>query len=276
MSPRTALPTLADRVRVGRFEVSPYCVGGVDDADVIPAAFDAGCNFFFVSADMHWPRYSPSRKGLAALFARGTAVRDRVVVAAVSYVAQPEFAAGPICELIEDIPGMKRADITLAGGCYARDIDRRIPALTLASEFHGASAHGATFHDRKAAARALSDDRLHVVFARFNALHRGARREILPKVTAETNPLFLFTTAHGVRTREALGLPESNWIPTHTDHYKYALADDRVAGILCAPRRLSELEDLQRMVTEAPLSQPQLKYIDVLGDLAAGAVVLRD
>jgi len=274
MSQRATLPTLTDRVTVGPFEVSPYCIGGVDDPDVIPAAFDAGCNFFFVSADMHWPRYEPSRKGLAALFARGTSIRDQVVVAAVSYVAQPDFAAGPICELIEDVRGMERADITIAGGCYARDVDRRVPGLALASEIHGARAHGATFHDRKAAARALTDERLQLVFARFNAVHRGARRDIFPKVTPETRPLFLFTTAHGVRSREALGLPDSNWLPRHTDHYKYALADDRVAGILCAPRKLSEFEDLKQMVAEAPLSQPQLKYIDVLGDLASGTAVL--
>src|SRR5262249_26053031 len=81
--PRAALPRLTDRLRLGgtQLEVSPFCLGRVDQPDTIAAAFDAGINFFFVSADMHWPLYEASRVGLGALLARGGAVRDRIVVA---------------------------------------------------------------------------------------------------------------------------------------------------------------------------------------------------
>src|SRR6059058_6236261 len=80
-----ALPQPAARIPLGKtsLEVSPFCVGIVGDPKTVPAAFDAGINFFFVTADMHWPLYEPTRRGLADLLARGPGTRDRVVVAGV-------------------------------------------------------------------------------------------------------------------------------------------------------------------------------------------------
>jgi len=49
------LPRPADRLPLGTsgLEVSPICIGMVEDPRTIPAAFEAGINFFFVTADMH-------------------------------------------------------------------------------------------------------------------------------------------------------------------------------------------------------------------------------
>jgi aryl-alcohol dehydrogenase-like predicted oxidoreductase len=78
-------------------------LGAVDSADTISAAFDAGINFFFLSADYHWPVYKESRRGLEQLFARGKKIREQVVVAATSYVTQPEFCGAAFGELIATI-----------------------------------------------------------------------------------------------------------------------------------------------------------------------------
>ncbi|MEJ7596757.1 MAG: hypothetical protein WKG01_02505, partial [Kofleriaceae bacterium] len=50
------LPRLSDRIAIGTLSASPFCVGIVDDPDTIGAAYDAGINFFFLTADM--PRAS--------------------------------------------------------------------------------------------------------------------------------------------------------------------------------------------------------------------------
>src|SRR5262245_12778537 len=99
---RTALARFNDRLTLGHqgLRVSPFCLGLTCDAATVPAAFDAGVNFFFLTADMHWPLYEPTRRGLADLLARGGGIRDQVVVAAVSYPTQPEFASMPFHELV--------------------------------------------------------------------------------------------------------------------------------------------------------------------------------
>src|SRR5215469_14434904 len=63
---RQMLPRLTDRLVLGDegLSVSPFCLGMVRSPDAVSAAFDAGINFFFLSADMHWPLYEPLRLGL--------------------------------------------------------------------------------------------------------------------------------------------------------------------------------------------------------------------
>src|SRR4051812_39900076 len=70
---RTVLPAPGDRLPLGDcgLKVSPFCLGMVGEPATVPAAFDAGVNFFFVTADMHWPLYEMTRRGLADLLARG-------------------------------------------------------------------------------------------------------------------------------------------------------------------------------------------------------------
>src|SRR5262245_54155501 len=57
--PRQQLPQFRDRLVLGEqgLRVSPYCLGMIRDPETVGAAFEAGINFFFVSADMHWPLY---------------------------------------------------------------------------------------------------------------------------------------------------------------------------------------------------------------------------
>src|SRR6185436_7902867 len=117
------LPQLTDRLPLGSsgLEVSPICVGIVGDPDTIPAAFEAGINFFFVTADMHWPVYEATRRGLARLLESNRAARDAIVVGVVAYVTQPVFMWAPYDEVLEGVPVLQRIDLTIAGGCYRHD-----------------------------------------------------------------------------------------------------------------------------------------------------------
>src|SRR6266540_1673365 len=71
--PRLTLPKLTDRLTLGEdgLRVSPFCLGLVGSDDTACAAFDSGINFFFLSADLHWPLYESARLGLEKLLARG-------------------------------------------------------------------------------------------------------------------------------------------------------------------------------------------------------------
>jgi hypothetical protein len=110
MSPvpaRRPLPCLTDRLPLGRsgLQVSPVCLGMVPRPETVPAAFDAGINFFFLSADLHWPRYEGMRRGLETLLARGGGVRDEIVVGVVSYLEQPLFQTFQVQEVIDAVAG---------------------------------------------------------------------------------------------------------------------------------------------------------------------------
>jgi hypothetical protein len=271
---RARLPAFADRLPLGTrgLSVSPFCMGAVDDPHAVLAAFDRGINFFFLSADMHWPAYEGSRRGLAELLRARPAARDQIVVAAVSYVAHPDFVLAPFFEVLENVEGLGRLDVVLAGGvsrfteleaarragiCRQRD--------PLRGHLPGVQAAGATFHDRAAARDALADDELDVSFVRYNSEHPGAEADVFPHAQTDARMLLYgFKSVQGCLSRTAfssLALPPSAWQPRPSDHYRFALSRPELDGILCAPQSAAQLDALAAALAEGPLEAGEIAYM---------------
>src|SRR5581483_4876061 len=145
-----AFPKPTDRLALGDggLRVSPYCLGLVqEDPRTLEAAFEAGINFFFVTGDLHWPRYELARRGLRALLSR-PGVRDQLVVAGVRYLTQRDFSDGPIVELLQAVPELGTLDVYVMGGVYMETL---LPRLSTAHYLRehlpvGIRSLGATFH----------------------------------------------------------------------------------------------------------------------------------
>lgn len=275
----SARRALTDRLSLGsELRVSPFCLGLVANPEIVVAAFDAGINFFFVSADMHWPLYEPVREGLRRLLARGTAVRDQLVVAVVSYVTQPEFCYAPFYEVLEALPGLGHVDLGVIGGSYASDFMTRLAQY----ERRPAGMRGiaASFHQREAAATAIAHGLLDLAFVRYNAAHAGAELDLFPRVTAagaRRTKLFNFKSVSGYvppARLEALGLPAEKWRPGPHDHYRFALRRPELDGVLCALDAVSQIEALSRLLAAPPLTDDEAEYLKTLAALDAGQLEL--
>jgi hypothetical protein len=266
---KKALPPLTARLRLGAtgLEVSPFCLGMVDSPDAVVAAFDAGINFFFLTADMHWPLYEATRAGLARLLARGRGIRDRIVVCAAAYVTQPDFCELPFREVLDAVPGLKRLDILAAGGAYAQDFWPRLEVYEAhrRSQFCGAKAIAASFHDRPTALTAIAGARVDLAFVRYNAGHAGAREDLFPLLPAKRRArLFNFKSTSAYLSPErcaALGVPSRYWVPTVTDHYRFALTQPQVDGVLLALDSGAQVRALSDALAEGPLDPEQQRYM---------------
>jgi hypothetical protein len=259
----TMLPLPTDRISIADLAVSPLCIGMVEDPDTIAAAFDAGINFFLLSADMHWPRYEATRISLARLLAR--IPRDQVVVAAASYVTQPEFCREPFREIIEAVPGLTVVDVLVAGGAYATELEERLPIYVdhRRDRFAGARAIGVSFHDRRAAATAINTGALDVAFVRYNAAHPGAQRDVFPLLgTPRRTRVLGFTSTGGHRP-----VPNADpdlWIPEITDHYRFALSRVGLDGLLCSPTQPRHVHELVAAMQRGPLSLEEEEHMMAL------------
>jgi hypothetical protein len=264
----------------GGLTVSPICLGWVGRPGVVSAAYDAGINFFFLTADMHWPLYQAARAGLRDLLRR-RGVRDRIVVGAVSYVGQPEFCHVPFREVIEAVPGLERVDLTIVGGVYAGDFLVRLEQYRRHRHPSGGPhrlpavrATGATFHDRGTALMALNHRMVDVAFVRYNADHPGAEAEIFPRLVRPPRPLlFNFNSTRGhvgeARWKE-LALSRRHWRPALTDHYRFALRHPHIDGLLCGLGSSRELAALGAALAAGGVSEEEAGYMRDLADLAAG------
>ncbi len=274
------LKSLRDRLALGHtgMTVSPACLGMVWDPRVVLDAFDCGINFFFVTADMHWPIYDGLRRGLAELFRARPGSRDEVVVAAVSYVSDPSFLVQPFRELLDAVPGLGRLDVTVAGGVGPwRDIERaRVDALRQhrvagKTPLPPVRATGVTVHHRPAALDALSSGELEVVFIRYNTVHRGAERELFPRLGAPRTPLlFNFKSTYGYVPQDRLhelGVAADAWQPTPADHYRFILTQPAFDGILCAPQTVPQLIALEDAFQRGPLTPEQTRQLKSLTEI---------
>jgi hypothetical protein len=276
IAPRQALPRATDRLVLGvsGLMVSPLCLGMTADPRVVPAAFDAGVNFFFVSADLHWPLYDGLRRGLRDLFARGGGVRDEVVVGVVSYLEQPMFQHLQFHEVVSAVPGLDRADLLIAGAIpHGRSLGRRLDSLQQArARGHcGGRAVGASFHDRATAVAAVHAARLDMHYVRYNTAHPGARDDLFPFVpTGRSSLIFNFKSLLSVVTPERfarLGLRD-RWLPEPTDYYRFVLSHPVLDGVLCSPMTVGELDALVWCLHDRPLDQAEADYMVWLSALA--------
>jgi hypothetical protein len=274
---RETLPRFSDRLTLGSaaLSVSPFCLGMVAEPEAVLAAYDAGINLFFVTADMHWPFYAPLRRGLEMLFERGGDVRDRVVVIAVSYVTQSEFCAAPFAEVLENVRGLDRLDVLCAGGAYGDEIERRFEVYQWHREvrFAGARAIAASFHDRAAALRYARVGGFDLCFVRYNAAHAGARRDLFPHVAQRRCLLYNFKNVMGhvmPERYDQLGLEPDDWRPRITDQYRFILSTTDLDGMLCAPRTPGEVWALARALEEGPLDEDEQEYLIGLSLLDRG------
>ncbi len=259
-------------------KVSPLCLGAVGEPDVVAAAFEAGINFFFLTADLHWPMYEPLRRGLADLLKK-KGRRDQIVVAVASYVTQPDFCEAPFEEVLEAVPGLKRIDVGIAGGAYGYELSNRLPvyARHKASGFCGMKAIGASFHQRTTAAWAMSEQLVDIALIRFNARHVGARADLFASLRTKRPLLFNFKSTYGYvppDRLDALGLHKDHWRPTPADHYRFAFSQPQIDGVLCAPMVEREVTELCDAMKQGPLSAGDVAYLEQLAQ-ADGPSALR-
>jgi hypothetical protein len=275
---RRELPPMHSRTAVGGIEVSPVCLGIVGHADVVPRAVERGCNFFFVSCDMHWPLYEHTRNGIAAAIREHG--RESIVVTATVYVTQREFQIAPFVELLEAIPGLSYLDVVVAGGAYPADLLPRLDVLHdhVRQRRFGARATAASLHDRGLARMVLGNRLVDLAFVRFNAAHVGARSDVFPHVADDSPPVYIFksTTGYVPEARfAALGLTEDDWRPRVTDHYRYVLSYAPVKGVLCSVADVDELEQLDACLRQPPLTAEECVYLENLAMLSSGRVTLQ-
>ncbi|HYI83794.1 MAG TPA: hypothetical protein VEX11_11360 [Acetobacteraceae bacterium] len=277
-SRRERLPKPTDRLSLGYsgLTVSPICIGIVGEPETVPAAFDAGVNFFFVSADLHWPLYQGVRRGLELLFERGNGFRDQVVVGVVSYLDQPLFQALQFHEVLQSVRGLERVDLLIAGAVSsAQSYNERLPSLqnARATAHCGARAIGCSFHDRRCALGSINLNALDISYIRYNTAHPGAESDIFPFMRRDrTGLIFNFKSVLSAVTPEhvqRLGLGSSSlWLPKITDYYRFVLTNPHIDGVLCSPSTPSQFAELQAALEDRPLTVAEERYMAWLSSAA--------
>lgn len=293
--------------KLGRTDLTVSCLGigggGHISSEDTLYAFDRGINYFFYSSDLHHYLYSSMSAALRQLCGRKSSVRDRVVLATVTYIKSPEVALSALFDQFNEL-GIDYIDVFFWGWIGTPDAAAFQNCLQISDDLRGANSVyqrtiekmfgvserlkqmgavryiGASFHDLNLAQQWLNSPMLDVVMVRHNVAHRSAQSQIFQQLDSDD------PTRSGIVTFKSVGshtgalwepptdLPSTCWQPSVPDLYRYSLSQPNVDVCLTGVRSTAEIDAAIVGLQQGKLTQSELDYLNLYGDLHRGRVSL--
>ena len=286
--------------KLGRTDLTVSCLGlggggSISSEDTL-YAFDRGINYFFYSSDLHHYIYSSMSGALRQLCRRSSSVREKVVLATVTYIKSPEMAIAALLDQFVEL-GIDYIDVLFWGwissndgqalqdclqlapdlrGCnsvYQRTIERMFGSSERLKKMGAVRYIGASFHDINLARQWSHSPLLDVVMVRHNVAHRSAQSQVFNHLDTQdpSRPgivTFKSTGSHtGLLWDAPPSLPIGCWRPTVPDLYRYSLTQNCVDVCLTGLTCREEIDAAITGIQQGKLTTTELDYLNLYGDL---------
>lgn len=286
--------------KLGRTDLTVSCLGlggggSISSEDTL-YAFERGINYFFYSSDLHHYIYSSMSGALRQMCSRRSSVREKVVLATVTYIKSPEMALAALLDQFVELEidyidvlfwgWIGSSDRSILQDClqlspdlrgtnsvYQRTIERMFGASERLKKMGAVRYIGASFHDINLAQQCLNSDLLDVVMVRHNVAHRSAQSQIFNQLNAQDPSrsgivTFKSTGSHsGALWDVPSSLPEKCWQPTVPDLYRYSLTQNCVDVCLTGLTNRKEIDAAIAGVQQGKLTTAEVEYLNLYGDL---------
>jgi aryl-alcohol dehydrogenase-like predicted oxidoreductase len=230
-------------------------------ASSVELAFDHGVNYFYWGS----LRRKQFGEGLRRLAPR----RDRFLLLLQSY-SRIGALVGPSVERALRKLHFDYADILLLGMWNGAVPPRILDACRKLHE-RGLVRHLAlSTHNRPLIARLGNDPDFDIFHVRYNAVHRGAERDVFPLLPANPPGLVSFTATSW---RQLLGhkrIPRTEKIPTAGDCYRFALTQPAVNVCMTGTADAAQCEHALEALGRGPMSEEELAWMRRVGDAIYG------
>ncbi len=109
-----------------------------------------------------------------------------------------------------------------------------------------------------------------VFMLRYNAVHRGAERDVFPHVPARRPGLIAYTATRWGHLLDPAKMPPGEAPPPARDCYRFALSHAAVDMVLCGPKNRDELQEAIRALDAGPLTPEEQARMRRIGDHVYG------
>ena len=251
----------ASRV-LGRTGLSVGALGiassyGVPTA-AIERAFEQGANY------LYWG--SRRRAAFGQAIRNLASRRDGMVLALQSYSRFPRLLTASVERALRELK-LERTDILLLGFWNHAIPGRLMDGAQRLKErglvrFLGVSSHNRSFVP--VLARTPDIDVLHV---RYNAVHRGAEREVFPLLPERDRPgVVCFTATSWKQLLGSRRIPPGERVPCAADCYRFVLSHPGVDVCMSGPARAEHVDDLVAAMHGGPMREDELAWMRRVGD----------
>jgi aryl-alcohol dehydrogenase-like predicted oxidoreductase len=250
-----------DRAILGRTGIEVCRLGVASSygapAAVVQQAFDQGVNYFYWGS----LRRSPFGDGLRAL----APCRDRFLLVTQSY-SRLASLVGPSLERALRALRFDYTDVLLLGLWNAPPPARILDACRKLRERGLVRYLAVSTHNRPLIASLAADPQFDIFHVRYNAIHRGAEREVFSRLPAPPPGLVSFTATSW---RQLLGhkrIPPGEKIPTAADCYRFVLTQAAVNICMTGAASAAQFQQALEALRQGPMSPDELAWMRRVGD----------
>jgi len=231
-------------------------------AACVEQAFDHGVNYFYWGS----LRRKPFGDGLRRLASR----RERFLLVLQSY-SRVGALVGPSVERALQTLRFDYADVLLLG-LWNGAVPRRILEACRKLRERGLVRRLAlSTHHRPLIARLAADSEFDIFHVRYNAVHRGAERDVFPHLPPQDPPGLVSFTA--TCWRQLLGhkrIPADVTVPSAADCYRFVLTQPKVNICMTGPAGTAQLQQALEALRRGPMPEEQLAWMRRVGDSIYG------
>ncbi|MEK6543055.1 MAG: aldo/keto reductase [Elusimicrobiota bacterium] len=223
-------------------------------------AFERGCNYFY------WGSFRSASMGDAI---RNIAPRrrDELVVCIQSYARWGWYVRQSLHSALRSLK-LDHADVLLLGWYNHMPSPGVMDAAVRLKDEGKVRAIAVSCHDRPLFETYIKDPRFDIIMVRYNAAHRGAEREVFPKLStvAKAPGVITYTTTRWGHLVDAKRMPSGVKTPSGLDCYRYVLTDPHVDMCLSGPATVEEMQENLRVLDAEPMSEDELRWMRTVGD----------
>jgi aryl-alcohol dehydrogenase-like predicted oxidoreductase len=231
-------------------------------ASTVEKAFEHGVNYFYWGSF----RRGGFGDGLRALAPQ----RDKFLLVTQSY-SRVGALVGPSLERALRTLHFDYTDVLLLGLWNGKVPPRILDACRKLRQRGLVRYLAVSTHHRPLIARLAPDPEFDIFHVRYNAVHRGAEKEVFPHLPAQAPPGLVSFTA--TCWRQLLGhrrMWPNETVPTAADCYRFVLTQPAVNICMAGPANAQQFEQGLEALRLGPLNDDQLAWMRRVGDAIYG------
>jgi aryl-alcohol dehydrogenase-like predicted oxidoreductase len=225
-------------------------------------AFDQGVNYFYWGS----LRRNAMKQAVREISADQ---RDELVVVLQSYSRVAGLLELFVERGLREL-ALERAEVLLLGWHNKPPSRRVLDAALRLREKGRIGCIALSTHHRRLLPTLLDDDRYAIWHVRYNAVHRGAEREVFSclegRAPSERPGMVTYTTTRWGDLCNPEKTPSGERTPTGTDCYRFAISNPAVDLCLAGPDSAEEMKQALEALEAGPMDEDELAWMRRVGD----------
>lgn len=232
-------------------------------ARVIEEAFDRGINYLYWGS-VRQPGFARAMQSLAKHH------RDELILTVQSYSQDPSSIEGEVQDALKSA-GLENFDFLLLGNRMEAPEHAYVEAFERLRErdmvrFMSLSSHNRPLFPQLLNGYEQGRSPYELLMLRYNAVHRGAEKDVFPFVPERSRPwIAVYTATRWGHLLDAGKMPPGEKPLSARDCYRYSLSHPAVDMVICGPANSEQMNEAISALERGPLEPEERERIERIG-----------